>query len=170
MSFRTALSGINAATTDLSVTSNNIANVSTAGFKEGRADFGDLYAASIFGTSRNTAGSGVRVTGITQQFTQGSIEFTNRNLDVAISGGGFFTLNNNGATVYSRAGECASERLQGSRLAQCDFLEPSCRQIAPDCAGSGADSKHGREDRAGARLSAPGERTTAPEGPPSPLR
>ena len=110
MSFRTALSGINAATTDLSVTSNNIANVSTAGFKEGRAEFGDLYAASIFGTSRNTAGSGVRVTGITQQFTQGSIEFTNRNLDVAISGGGFFTLNNNGATVYSRAGNFQVDR------------------------------------------------------------
>lgn len=110
MSFRTALSGINAATTDLAVTSNNIANVSTTGFKAARAEFGDLYAASIFGTSRNTAGSGVRVTGITQQFTQGSVEFTNRNLDLAISGGGFFTLDNNGATVYSRAGNFQLDR------------------------------------------------------------
>lgn len=110
MSFRTALSGIAAATTDLAVTSNNIANVSTAGFKEGRAEFGDVYAASIFGTSRNTAGSGVRVTGITQQFTQGSVEFTNRNLDIAISGGGFFTLNDNGSTVYSRAGNFQLDR------------------------------------------------------------
>ncbi len=110
MSFRTALSGITAATTNLAVTSNNIANVSTAGFKEGRAEFGDVYAASIFGTARNTAGSGVRVTGITQQFTQGSIEFTSRNLDIAISGGGFFTLNDNGATVYSRAGNFQLDR------------------------------------------------------------
>ena len=110
MSFRTALSGIAAATTDLAVTSNNIANVSTTGFKEGRAEFGDVYAASIFGTSRNTAGSGVRVTGITQQFTQGSVEFTNRNLDIAISGGGFFTLSDNGATVYSRAGNFQLDR------------------------------------------------------------
>ena len=110
MTFRTALSGISAATTDLSVTSNNIANVSTAGFKAGRAEFGDLYAASIFGTSRNTAGSGVRVTGITQQFTQGSVEFTNRNLDIALSGGGFFTLSNNGATIYSRAGNFQLDR------------------------------------------------------------
>lgn len=110
MTFRTALSGINAATTDLSVTSNNIANVSTSGFKAGRAEFGDLYAASIFGTARNTPGSGVRVTGITQQFTQGSIEFTSRNLDVALSGGGFFTLNNNGAIVYSRAGNFQLDR------------------------------------------------------------
>ena len=110
MTFRTALSGISAATTDLSVTSNNIANVSTSGFKAGRAEFGDLYAASIFGTSRNTAGAGVRVTGITQQFTQGSVEFTNRNLDVALSGGGFFTLSNNGATTYSRAGNFQVDR------------------------------------------------------------
>lgn len=110
MSFRTALSGIAAATTDLAVTSNNIANVSTAGFKEGRAEFGDVYAASIFGVSRNTAGSGVRVTGITQQFTQGSVEFTNRNLDIAISGGGFFTLNDNGSIVYSRAGNFQLDR------------------------------------------------------------
>ncbi|HAI58640.1 MAG TPA: flagellar hook protein FlgE [Xanthomonadaceae bacterium] len=110
MSFRTALSGIAAATTNLAVTSNNIANVSTAGFKQGRAEFGDVYAASIFGTARNTAGSGVRVTGITQQFTQGSVEFTNRNLDIAISGGGFFTLSNNGAIVYSRAGNFQLDR------------------------------------------------------------
>jgi len=110
MTFRTALSGLAAATTNLSVTSNNIANVSTSGFKESRAEFGDLYAASIFGVARNTAGSGVRVTGITQQFTQGNVEFTNRNLDIAISGGGFFTLNNNGSTVFSRAGNFQLDR------------------------------------------------------------
>jgi flagellar hook protein FlgE len=139
MSFRTALSGINAATTDLAVTSNNIANVSTAGFKAGRAEFGDLYAASIFGTSRNTAGSGVRVTGITQQFTQGSVEFTNRNLDLAISGGGFFTLDNNGATVYSRAGNFQLDRdgfvvnPTGARL-----------QIFPPTDGTGRNFETGR--------------------------
>lgn len=139
MSFRTALSGINAATTDLAVTSNNIANVSTTGFKAARAEFGDLYAASIFGTSRNTAGSGVRVTGITQQFTQGSVEFTNRNLDLAISGGGFFTLDNNGATVYSRAGNFQLDRdgfvvnPTGARL-----------QIFPPTDGSGRNFETGR--------------------------
>jgi flagellar hook protein FlgE len=139
MTFRTALSGIAAATTDLSVTSNNIANVSTSGFKEGRAEFGDLYAASIFGTARNTAGSGVRVTGITQQFTQGSVEFTSRNLDVAISGGGFFTMNNNGATIYSRAGNFQLDRdgfvvnPTGARL-----------QVFPPVAGSTTNFETGR--------------------------
>ena len=139
MSFRTALSGINAATTDLAVTSNNIANVSTAGFKAGRAEFGDLYAASIFGTARNTAGSGVRVTGITQQFTQGGIEFTSRNLDAAISGGGFFTLNDNGTTVYSRAGNFQLDRdgfmvnPSGARL-----------QVFPPVGGGGGNFETGR--------------------------
>lgn len=139
MTFRTALSGIAAATTNLSVTSNNIANVSTSGFKEGRAEFGDLYAASIFGTARNTTGSGVRVTGITQQFTQGSVEFTSRNLDVAISGGGFFTLNNNGTSVYSRAGNFQLDRdgyvvnPTGARL-----------QVFPPVAGSSTSFETGR--------------------------
>jgi len=110
MTFRTALSGLAAATTNLSVTSNNIANVSTAGFKESRTEFGDLYAASIFGVASGTAVSGVRVSGVTQQFTQGNVEFTSRNLDFAISGGGFFTLSNNGATVYSRAGNFQLDR------------------------------------------------------------
>jgi flagellar hook protein FlgE len=110
MSFRTALSGINAAQSDLNVTSNNIANVATAGFKQSRAEFGDVFAASIYGVSRNTAGSGVRVTGITQQFTQGAVEFSDRNLDLAISGSGFFTLSDNGATVYSRAGNFGLDR------------------------------------------------------------
>ena len=139
MTFRTALSGLAAATTNLSVTSNNIANVSTAGFKESRTEFGDLYAASIFGTSSNTAGSGVRVTGITQQFTQGSVEFTSRNLDVAISGGGFFTLNNNGSTIYSRAGNFQLDREglvvnpSGARL-----------QVFPPVAGSTTNFETGR--------------------------
>ncbi len=110
MSFRTAISGINAATADLNVTSNNVANVNTTGFKSGRAEFGDVYAASIYGVSRNTAGSGVRVTGLTQQHTQGSIEFTDRSLDMAVSGQGFFTLSSNGATVYSRAGNFSLNR------------------------------------------------------------
>jgi len=139
MTFRTALSGLAAATTNLSVTSNNIANVSTTGFKESRTEFGDLYAASIFGTSSNTAGSGVRVTGITQQFTQGSVEFTSRNLDVAISGGGFFTLNNNGSTIYSRAGNFQLDREglvvnpSGARL-----------QVFPPVAGSTTNFETGR--------------------------
>ena len=61
MTFRIALSGLNAASTDLEVTGNNIANSATNGFKESRAEFADLYASSIQDTSSNAAGQGVRV-------------------------------------------------------------------------------------------------------------
>ena len=51
MAFTTALSGVNAAQSDLDVISNNIANSSTTGFKTGRAEFGDVYAQSLLGTT-----------------------------------------------------------------------------------------------------------------------
>ncbi len=66
MSFNTALSGLQAATVDLSVTSNNIANVSTTGFKYSRGEFGDLFAVSPFGTSPTAVGSGVEVASVAQ--------------------------------------------------------------------------------------------------------
>jgi flagellar hook protein FlgE len=110
MSFRTALSGLNAAQTDLNVTGNNIANASTAGFKGSRTEFVDVYAVSFLGVSNTTAGSGVRVSSISQDFSQGNIEFTANNLDIAINGEGFFVLSDNGAGVYSRAGSFHLDR------------------------------------------------------------
>ena len=102
MSFNTGLSGLRAATSDLNVTGNNIANASTTGFKQSRAEFGDVYAASLTGTS--TIGSGVMLQRTAQQFTQGNIALTQRDLDVAINGRGFFILNNGGERTYTRAG------------------------------------------------------------------
>jgi len=104
MTFRTALSGLNAASTDLNVTANNIANVATTGFKQSRAEFADVFATSTFGLSRNAVGAGVRTAFVSQQFNQGNIEFTDNSLDLAISGGGFFRLSDRGAAVFSRAG------------------------------------------------------------------
>ena len=104
MAFTTALSGVNAAQSDLDVISNNIANSSTTGFKTGRAEFGDVYAQSLLGTSTPTPGQGVKVTGITQQFSQGDLEFTDNALDVAINGDGFFQVKENGVVEYTRAG------------------------------------------------------------------
>src|SRR5205823_2147253 len=98
MSFAIALSGLNAASADLSTTANNIANANTNGFKSSRAEFGDVYSIASRGvSSSNTIGSGVRVEHIAQQFGQGTINFTNSSLDLAISGEGFFTLSDNGA-------------------------------------------------------------------------
>jgi flagellar hook protein FlgE len=104
MTFRLALSGLNAAQTDLNVTANNIANTATAGFKASRAEFAELFAVSPQGVSSLATGNGVKVSDIQQQFSQGNVDFTDNNLDLAISGEGFFTLSDNGATVYSRAG------------------------------------------------------------------
>ncbi|NRA54641.1 MAG: flagellar hook protein FlgE [Gammaproteobacteria bacterium] len=90
MSFNIALSGIAAATKDLNVTANNIANVSTIGFKESRAEFADVYASSLFTNSKTKAGDGATTAQVAQQFHQGSLKFTNNALDLAITGPGFF--------------------------------------------------------------------------------
>jgi flagellar hook protein FlgE len=104
MSFNIALSGLNAATTDLNVISNNIANANTTGFKTSTAEFGDLVQGSQYSVANVAAGDGVNTQQIAQQFTQGTITTTGEPLNLAINGNGFFTLSNNGATVYSRDG------------------------------------------------------------------
>ncbi len=111
MPFRIALSGLNAASTDLRVTGNNIANAATNGFKESRTEFGDVYANAIQDTSSNAAGQGVRVARVAQQFSQGTIDFTSNNLDLAISGQGFFVLAQaDGTQAYTRAGAYSVDR------------------------------------------------------------
>lgn len=90
MSFNIALSGVNAAQKDLDTTANNIANVNTVGFKESRAEFADVYAASLLAGAKTKVGDGVLTGVVAQQFTQGSLQFTNNALDLAITGNGFF--------------------------------------------------------------------------------
>lgn len=92
MSFNIALSGLAAAQKDLDVTANNIANVNTTGFKESRAEFADVYATSVFASGRTKVGDGVTTSMVAQQFSQGSLQFTNNSLDMAITGEGFFAL------------------------------------------------------------------------------
>ncbi|TDP40333.1 flagellar hook protein FlgE [Idiomarina aquatica] len=90
MSFNIGLSGINAAQKDLDTTANNISNVRTTGFKQSRAEFADVYASSIFSSNNAKVGDGVLTATVAQQFSQGTLEFTNNSLDMAISGNGFF--------------------------------------------------------------------------------
>jgi flagellar hook protein FlgE len=104
MSFDLALSGINAANTDLNVTSNNLANVDTTGFKESRAEFADLFAQTQDGVSKTAVGNGAQVAAVAQQFGQGNITSTGNNLDLALSGSGFFVVSNNGGLNYTRNG------------------------------------------------------------------
>lgn len=99
MSFQIALSGLNAASTDLQITSNNIANANTIGFKSSRGEFSDVFSGDSVGI-----GNGVRLTDVRQEFTQGNVEITARQLDLAISGNGFFITSDNGSLLYSRVG------------------------------------------------------------------
>lgn len=104
MPFNTALSGIRAASSDLKVTGNNIANASTTGFKRSRAEFGDVYAISVLGSGSNAVGSGVRLQDVAQNFDQGSVAFTENELDLAVNGNGFFVVQQDGEQFYTRAG------------------------------------------------------------------
>ena len=110
MSFNIGLSGLRAATSDLNVTGNNIANAGTAGFKQSRAEFADVYAASVLGTGSNPQGSGVLLSNVSQLFNQGNINYTQNALDLAINGNGFFQTSNNGDISYTRAGYFGTDR------------------------------------------------------------
>lgn len=92
MSFYTSLSGLKAAQTDLGSISNNLANVGSTGFKRSRAQFGDLFASSPTQSTKMTAGQGVRLNGVVQQFTQGTLEASDKTLDLGIAGEGFFVV------------------------------------------------------------------------------
>ena len=105
MPFAVALSGLNAASSDLSVTANNIANANTTGFKASRAEFADVFAVGA-----QNIGNGVAMSSVTQEFSQGGVDFTDRGLDLAISGEGFFTMSDRGVTSYSRAGSFGVDR------------------------------------------------------------
>ena len=107
-SFSTPLSGLNADSQDLSVIANNLANLNTVGYKADVTNFQDLFYQQI-GT--NGAGNpiqvgvGTQISGISGNFTQGSIETTGVPTDIALEGSGFITLENNGLQEFTRAGD-----------------------------------------------------------------
>ncbi len=99
MSFSQAVSGLSAASSNLDVIGNNIANSATVGFKTATASFADMFAGS-------QTGMGVKVAAVTQNFNDGTTTTTSRGLDVALSGNGFFRLADSSGTVYySRNGQ-----------------------------------------------------------------
>lgn len=110
-SFSIALSGLTASSADLDVTANNVANANTIGFKQSRAEFADVYAAGAVNLNTSSIGEGVRLAATAQQFTQGNISTTSSNLDLAISGDGFFTLQDpSNGIVYTRNGEFSENK------------------------------------------------------------
>ena len=111
MSFQQGLSGLNAAAKNLDVIGNNVANSGTVGFKQSQAQFADVYANSLTGAGGANVGIGTKVAQVSQQFTQGNITATNNPLDMAINGGGFFRMDNNGEATYQRNGQFQLDRM-----------------------------------------------------------
>ena len=105
MGFQQGLSGLNVAAKNLDVVGNNVSNANTVGFKQSQAQFSDVYTTAQGGTSMPSVGIGVKVATVAQQFGQGNVSITSNPLDIAISGRGFFQLENKGEIVYSRNGQ-----------------------------------------------------------------
>ena len=106
MGFQTGLAGLNAATKNLDIIGNNIANANTVGAKSSRAEFAALVSSAGSGGTEVGQGIGVAVAAVSQQFTQGSINITGNSLDVAINGGGFFQITtSDGKDAYTRDGQ-----------------------------------------------------------------
>lgn len=108
------ISGLRAHQTQLDVTGNNIANVNTTGFKSSQTQFQDTLSqmlqngagaqAGVGGTNPAQVGLGVRVAGITTNFTQGASQMTGRSTDMMIQGDGFFVVRKGNESYYTRAG------------------------------------------------------------------
>lgn len=105
MGFQQGLSGVGAAAKQLDVIGNNVANSSTVGFKQSRAEFADMFASSYYGVASTQNGIGSTVQAVAQQMNQGNITITNNQMDLAISGNGFFITNTPTGTGYTRNGQ-----------------------------------------------------------------
>lgn len=115
-SLYTAMGGIAAATTQLSVISNNVANINTTAFKASSVEFSDVYSTTLSygsvststsgGTNPKQIGVGVEVSAISTDFNTGSWVSTGKSTDLMINGNGFFTVEaTDGSTYYTRAGD-----------------------------------------------------------------
>jgi flagellar hook protein FlgE len=101
--FSTALSALDANGTAVDVVGNNLANLNTSGFKESDTYFRDLVSESM-NAGQTQLGFGVASPLTIREFSQGAIQSSTGPLDAAIQGNGFFVVNNNGSTEFTRAG------------------------------------------------------------------
>ena len=155
-SFSIALSGLTAASSDLNVTANNVANANTVGFKSSRAEFADVYASGSANLNTSTSGEGVRVDANAQQFAQGNITTTQGNLDLAVSGNGFFTIKDASGTEYSRNGQFSEDKNGNVVNATGQFL-----QVYPPTANGAFNTGATTNLNLNSAQSAPAATTTA---------
>lgn len=105
MAFQQGLSGLNSASKNLDVISNNVANAATVGFKGSRALFADVFASSLNGAGASQVGIGSKIAAVSQEFGQGNVTSTNNPLDVAVNGNGFFRVSKDGTISFTRNGQ-----------------------------------------------------------------
>ena len=135
------VSGLRSHQTMMDVIGNNIANVNTVGYKASSVVFQDLLSQALRGAGAPTAGAtgnggtnpsqvglGVRVGGVTTNFTQGAAQLTGRSTDLSISGDGFFVVRQQGQTLYTRAGSMSFDAL--GRLTTSDGAVPAAFSLA----------------------------------------
>src|SRR5579864_6806296 len=126
-----ASSGLRSEQTLIDVISNNVANISTPGFKKSRVSFADVaYHDAVVNTLKpaeastdNLVGSGTRIAATRAEFSDGSLQVSSSPLDVAIAGDGFFEVTTaTGETLYTRAGQLSVDKdgylqtVDGNRL------------------------------------------------------
>ena len=124
--FGISVSGIKNSQKHIDVTSNNIANTNSYGFKKSRAEFADIYANSIYSNSKTASGMGVVNSVVSQQFTQGTLSGDTGNpLDMAIQGNGFFVVKNNDgdSLSFTRNGAFQVDKEGFIVTAQGDYLQ-----------------------------------------------
>lgn len=165
--FGISVSGVRNSQKYLDVTSNNIANANTIGFKRSRAEFADVYASSVFTNNKTVVGMGVQNSCVSQQFVQGNLSGdTGNNLDMAIQGNGFFVLSNENNPAdgthyvsdrtYTRAGAFQINDEGYIVTAQGDFLQGWDVNEAGDAVSldiSSTHSIHIPEDTGAPRMS-----------------
>ncbi|HZU27422.1 MAG TPA: flagellar hook protein FlgE [Bryobacteraceae bacterium] len=135
-SFNIALSGLNANSSAIDTTGDNLANLNTIGFKTNSVDFENLVSDSMSNSPTAPNGAGVGQPLDLRQFTQGTIQTSASPLSVAIQGDGFFVVNDNGQSEYTRAGNftvdqkgtlvtATGQQVQGWMAAADGTLNPS---------------------------------------------
>lgn len=133
MGFQQGLSGLNAASKSLEAIGNNVANTGTVGFKGAVTQFADVFASSLTGGGAGQVGIGTKVERVNQQFTQGNISVSSNPLDIAINGGGFYRMTNNGVISYTRNGQFQLDKsgymVNGAGLQLTGYIADATGQI-----------------------------------------
>ncbi|MGH9466333.1 MAG: flagellar hook protein FlgE [Terriglobales bacterium] len=107
-SFSVPLSGMNASSQEMTIISNNLANLNTPGYKSTSSDFSTLFYQSIGNSGDGDpmqVGTGTQIGSVTMNLTDGAVQTTGIDSNMAIQGSGMFVVGSNGQQKFTRAGD-----------------------------------------------------------------